>query len=456
MAVHVFAGPTLPGAAVLEVVPHALVHPPVAYGDLLRIPFASSDVVVIVDGYYHQSAAVRHKEILALLDADVRVVGCSSMGALRAAELDVYGMVGNGYVYEMFRDRAVDADDEVAVAHTPAPEYRKLSEPLVAIRYVVTRAVREGLVSSTDGNAVVALARQLPYTARSWRALGALISRDVAELSAAFARIEAFKIAGGADFDVKAIDALDTLSRLDELISFVGVKASPCSNGDTENVYVREWRADCSGTVIDGVHVGNGDVLRFQQIYLADFPRRWEAFALERIAQSSEEDDPAAPVEDRAVAAAEVSGLTYETLTAGQRAEWLTAEEQSAAAVHEQMVKVLRRSYRSQSPAHDLMAANPDLVKDADAQKAVAEATLINREVATWGATHSIDHLKPDVLRNHLAGVWRVSPVDEELLAAARDRGLRSLDEAIRAVRPFYLRAHFNAANDPTPGGRAV
>lgn len=453
---HVFVGPTLPDEAVLEVLPGAVLHAPVAHGDLLRIPLTSGDIVVIVDGYYHQSAAVRHKEILAVLDAGVRVVGCSSMGALRGAELDVHGMVGNGYVYEMFRDGVVDADDEVAVAHTPAPEYKKLSEPLITIRFVVARAVEEGLVSAADGESIVAFARKLPYTARSWRALGTVILRDAPELSPALMRTEELRTTRRAEFDVKAADARNTLSRLDELAPAVRPEASPLDDGELENVFVRDWRAECSGDVVDDVYVSNGDVLRYQMVYLEDFPRVWQAFALERIVETSEAAVPAATTEDRAVAVAAANGLTAEALTADQRAEWLTAAERSGATAHEQLITVLRRSYRSPSPAHDLMTAAPHLVSDAGVQKAVAEAILINREVATWGVTHHIDHLKPEVLRGHLAGVWGVPANDEELVAAARDRGLRSVDDAIKAVRPFYLRAHFNATADATFGGQPV
>ena len=67
MTAHIFVGPTLAGQDVLDILPGAVVHPPVAHGDLLRLDLVLGDVVVIVDGYYHQSAPVRHKEILALL-----------------------------------------------------------------------------------------------------------------------------------------------------------------------------------------------------------------------------------------------------------------------------------------------------------------------------------------------------------------------------------------------------
>jgi hypothetical protein len=39
------------------------------------------------------------------------------MGALRAAELHTFGMVGVGRVFEGYRDGVYEDDDEVAVVH---------------------------------------------------------------------------------------------------------------------------------------------------------------------------------------------------------------------------------------------------------------------------------------------------------------------------------------------------
>ena len=37
MEVHVYAGPTVPRADILKIVPNAIIQPPVAHGDLLRV-----------------------------------------------------------------------------------------------------------------------------------------------------------------------------------------------------------------------------------------------------------------------------------------------------------------------------------------------------------------------------------------------------------------------------------
>ena len=46
---------------------------------------------------------------------DIEVFGASSMGALRASELDTLGMTGIGYCYEQYATGTIDSDDEVAV-----------------------------------------------------------------------------------------------------------------------------------------------------------------------------------------------------------------------------------------------------------------------------------------------------------------------------------------------------
>ena len=73
------------------------------------------DIIGIIDGVFHQSSAVGHKEILNAIKKGIKVYGASSMGALRASELDVLGMTGIGYVYNQYASGEVDSDDDVAV-----------------------------------------------------------------------------------------------------------------------------------------------------------------------------------------------------------------------------------------------------------------------------------------------------------------------------------------------------
>ena len=118
-AAVVFLGPTLTldeGRAVLD----AQYLPPAGHGDVLRAALRRPRVIAIVDGVFERQPAVWHKEILFALSKGIHVYGAASMGALRAAELDEFGMRGIGEVYRAYADGTLEDDDEVAVAHADA------------------------------------------------------------------------------------------------------------------------------------------------------------------------------------------------------------------------------------------------------------------------------------------------------------------------------------------------
>src|SRR5262245_47568616 len=130
MSIYVFLGPTLPleqARAILD----ATYLPPVAMGGVYALMERRPKVIAIIDGVFQRVPAVWDKEILFALTQGVRVLGSSSMGALRAAELHAYGMEGVGQVFESYRTGSIEDDDEVAVAHASAEHgYRALSTPM--------------------------------------------------------------------------------------------------------------------------------------------------------------------------------------------------------------------------------------------------------------------------------------------------------------------------------------
>ena len=143
--VCLFVGPSIPAevlrAACAELDADVDVLPPVQQGDLLRLSHRPPDVIGIVDGFFFQVPSVLHKEILLAMQGGTRVLGAASLGALRAAELDVFGMEGVGEIYRMYRRGRIDGDDEVAVLHTDAADgFRPLSEPMVNMRHNLRRA----------------------------------------------------------------------------------------------------------------------------------------------------------------------------------------------------------------------------------------------------------------------------------------------------------------------------
>jgi len=212
MSVYIFLGPTLPlrdARRHLE----ATYLPPVAQGDVLRLLDRRPKIVGIVDGYFEMVPSVVHKEILLALESGVHVLGASSMGALRAAELDVFGMKGVGQIYRWYASGRLEDDDEVAVVHGPADQgYREMSDAMVNVRDRCASAVRHGVLSKRVAQRFVEIAKAQFYPDRRWphilaesRAAG-VPERDVRKLADYLKREKAPSL--------KARDAIALLQRV--------------------------------------------------------------------------------------------------------------------------------------------------------------------------------------------------------------------------------------------------
>jgi hypothetical protein len=170
-AIHVFTGPTIsPAAARREL--DAIYRPPAAQGDVYRAALDGALAIGIIDGYFETVPAVWHKEILWTISRGIPVYGSASMGALRAAELHRYGMIGVGAIFEAYRDGILEDDDEVAVTlGSEDTGFRSLSEAMVNIRATLRAAQAAGVMTSPTRVALERLAKDLYYPERSYPAL---------------------------------------------------------------------------------------------------------------------------------------------------------------------------------------------------------------------------------------------------------------------------------------------
>jgi hypothetical protein len=165
----VFLGPSLEQSEAEKILP-ADYRPPAKRGDLLAAAGEGATIIGLIDGVFHQESAVAHREILTAIKNGVTVVGASSMGALRAAEMDSLGMVGVGEIYRMFRSGELESDDEVALVFDPESGL-SLSEPLINIRFTLKRARSEGIINATAHDTLLTVARSLFYPKRTYRAI---------------------------------------------------------------------------------------------------------------------------------------------------------------------------------------------------------------------------------------------------------------------------------------------
>ena len=152
--------------------------PPAGHGDVLRAALRRPRVIAIVDGVFERTPAVwQHKEILFALSEGIHVYGAASMGALRAAELDRFGMRGVGDVYRAYAEGMLEDDDEVAVAHTDAEHgFRALSDSMVDVRATLEKAADRVVEERTAAGSWRVSRRRstrnacssLPSIARTW------------------------------------------------------------------------------------------------------------------------------------------------------------------------------------------------------------------------------------------------------------------------------------------------
>jgi hypothetical protein len=219
-----FLGPSLPASEARRLTPGVEILPPVCQGDLATVVERTNPRgVLIVDGEFGQSLSVWHKEILHALHLGIRVVGAASMGALRAAELDRFGMEGVGAIYAYYRDGWLTADADVALLYADAEDgYEALTWPLVDIRATIEALSEQDALTPDDAAAVLHAAGAIHFTRRR---RGAIAEQLVLEgMSASRAdRLDDLLAAGYVN--QKALDAaagFEHLARLDEISPPVG------------------------------------------------------------------------------------------------------------------------------------------------------------------------------------------------------------------------------------------
>lgn len=185
MTIAVFAGPSLARADAS--VPGITYLPPAAEGDLYRAARQGPRAIGLIDGYFEAQPAVWHKEILWAMAQGIHVFGAASMGALRAAELWSFDMVGVGTIYRAYRCGALIDDAEVAVLHGP-PElgYPSVTEALVNVRANLSRARAKGVLSNEMRHRLLQSAQAVYYKDRTWeRIFAKAVSDGIAKDEAA-------------------------------------------------------------------------------------------------------------------------------------------------------------------------------------------------------------------------------------------------------------------------------
>lgn len=144
----------------------------------------STNFVGLVDGLFLQDYPPTPIEVYQLLSTkNFHVVGGASIGALRAIELEKFGMVGIGKIFELFRNGATDADDEVAVTFQQGAGEDIQSEAMIDIRFNLFVACRKQIITDRVKRAIAKTAKSIYFPYRNYTHVLEQTRLDFPELS---------------------------------------------------------------------------------------------------------------------------------------------------------------------------------------------------------------------------------------------------------------------------------
>ncbi|MFI5702637.1 TfuA-like protein [Streptomyces xanthochromogenes] len=253
---------------------------------------------MLIDGVYHQAPALRHKEILAAMGRGVGVIGAASIGALRAAELAPYGMLGVGSVYAAYASGEINGDDEVAVGQAPDGEFGALTWPLVNLRHVLQMAVPAGVIDAERAARLLAALRAVYYPQRTWAAVRAVCrSQGEAEFVGWLTEQRERDRNFG---DLKRADAIDAVRAA--LNGAAVTSESPTLPPGWETAYFRRWSNAAVRERVDGLELFTEDRVVYQQVFDPAFHDRWAAY-LERLSLHPFDGGPGMALAERLVQA---------------------------------------------------------------------------------------------------------------------------------------------------------
>jgi len=143
--VLIFAGPSIAGIKNLnENYRDFFFLPPLRHADLISsVEYFKPHIVGIIDDYSGQFESVWQNEIMHVLEKGVEVFGAAGIGAIRAVELEKYGMKGIGKVYEFYKKQLLSSDEEVISFFDKKNNYKRITEPLINIRFTIDALRKE-------------------------------------------------------------------------------------------------------------------------------------------------------------------------------------------------------------------------------------------------------------------------------------------------------------------------
>lgn len=164
----IFLGPSLSIEKAKTIFPLADFRAPARKGDFHKLAKENVQFVGFIDGVFLQDYPPTPIEVYSLLQKEnITLAGAASLGALRAVELEKFGMIGIGKIFELYKKGIVDSDDEVAVTFSK-DDYRLQSEALIDIRYTLYHACKEGIINTETKKTLEKTAKSIYFPYRNY------------------------------------------------------------------------------------------------------------------------------------------------------------------------------------------------------------------------------------------------------------------------------------------------
>jgi len=165
----VYLGPTLSREEARKIL-DADYRDPAKKGDFLRLSYTSDEkkYVGFIDGVFLHDYPPSPIEVYHLATRkNIELIGASSLGALRAVELEKFGMKGIGKIFQLYKNGIINADDEVAVTFVQDKNILQ-SEAMIDIRFNLFLAYKKGIISKQTKKRCVKIAKNIYFPFRNY------------------------------------------------------------------------------------------------------------------------------------------------------------------------------------------------------------------------------------------------------------------------------------------------
>lgn len=189
---------------------------PAEQGDMFMVILEGFKNIILIDGYFYFKFPCTTFEVMLVLENGINAFGSSSIGALRAVELEKYGMKGVGYVYEYLKKH------EIKPYHVVAQTYNEhdapLTIPLINIIYFLDCALSKGVINKDEFDNCLSVAENIHFTLLSFEYFfKRLSSKGVS--AEVIPRLESyFSYKGEEFFNIKRKDAILLLNKFRDIL----------------------------------------------------------------------------------------------------------------------------------------------------------------------------------------------------------------------------------------------